>query len=152
MSTVSTPAAIPSFIEDLLEQRQSHVEAIGVIDATLARVSTALGVTDVTASIAKPVSVRPAGAAKTPATKTVAGKGAPKRRGKASKFGISANDFVLGFVESSKSATTQDINQHWKQSGRPGTADNSMSILTKLKKLKCSPMPGGQRGSRYSVA
>jgi hypothetical protein len=157
MSSLSTPAALPNFIEEMLAKRQSHVDAIGVIDATLSRVSTALGVADVTATIAKPVAVKPVGAAKAvvakPAAKPVAVKAAPAaKRGKASKFGLSANEFVLAHVGSAKSATTKEVNEAWKAAGRSGTADNAMSQLTKLKKLKRSPMPGGARGSKYTLA
>jgi hypothetical protein len=148
MPTVSTPAALPSFIEDLLTDRQSHVDAIAEIDATLSRVSTALGIADVTASIAKPSAVKPMGSTFVKA----AAAPAARRRGKVSKFGVSANDFVLDFVRSSKGASTQEINGHWKQAGRAGTADNAMSLLTKLKKLKRTKMTGGQRGSRYTAA
>lgn len=148
MPTVSTPAALPSFIEDLLTDRQSHVDAIAEIDATLSRVSNALGIGDVTSRIAKPSAVKPAGST---FVKSAAVPAAP-RRGKVSKFGVSANDFVLAFVRSSKGASTQEINNHWKQAGRAGTADNAMSLLTKQKKLKRTKMTGGQRGSRYTVA
>jgi hypothetical protein len=168
MPTVSTPAALPSHIEDLLSTRDSHLEAIAVIDATLARVSSALGVgpTPLTkpapvASAAKAVAPKPAAAKKVapklaapkPAAKAAA---APKKKGPPSKFGLSANDFVLAFIGSSKGgATTQEINKHWIDSGRPRNADNSLSILTKAKKLKRAKLPhvaGGPRGSRFTLA
>jgi hypothetical protein len=156
MPTVSTPAALPSHLEDLLSTRQSHVDAIATIDATLSRVSDALGIDDVTATVAKPALIAHAVANHAPVHKPVAPKvaaAAPKKkRGKASPFGISANDFVLAYVESAKNPSTQEINEHWKASGRPGTADNAMSMLTRGKKLKRTPLTGGQRGSRYSIA
>jgi hypothetical protein len=170
MPTVSTPTALPSHIEELLSTRESHVEAIAVIDATLARVTAALGgsVTAVTkpaaaAPAAKPKRGRPAGP-RPAAPMAAAGKPAAekspttalKKRGAVSKFGVSANDFVLGFIGASKNgATTQEINNHWKTSSRPGNADNSLSVLTKAKKLKRVKMPkvpGGPRGSRYTLA
>jgi len=164
MPTVSTPAALPNHIEELLNTRESHVEAIAVIDATLERVSDALGVAHI--PLAKPEPVAPAEhapapkapAPKAPASKPMAVKPltAPKKVGAVSKFGISANDFVMSFIGSSKSgATTQEINHHWKTSGRPGNADNSLSVLTKdnkLKRTKLPKIPGGPRGSRYTLA
>lgn len=164
MPTVSTPAALPSFIEDLLEERQSYVDAIAGIDAKVSGVFHALGIADVTSGLvkpesvkpvaakpaaAKPVAVKPVAAPKAAAPKAAAGPG--RKRGAVSKFGISANDFVLAYVGAHKGATTQDINNHWKSSGRPGTADNSMSILTRSKKLKRAKVAGG-RGSKYTLA
>jgi hypothetical protein len=160
MPTVSTPAALPSHIEELLSTRASHVDAIAEIDATLDRVSSALGVA--LTPVAKPVPIAPViskpAAPKPVAPKPVAAKAvpaAPKKVGATSKFGMSANDFVLAFVGASKGgASTQEINNHWKASGRSGTADNPMSILTKTKKLKrvkFPKTPGGPRGSKYTL-
>ena len=82
MPTVSTPAALPSHIEELLSTRESHVEAIAVIDATLARVSDALGVAPTplvppapvsAASTAAPAAMKPA-APKAVAPKPMAAK------------------------------------------------------------------------------
>ena len=53
--------------------------------------------------------------------------------------------FVIDFVSGKKSATTQDVNKYWKESGRLGNADNTMSQLTKAKKLKRTPLTGGLR-------
>ena len=65
---------------------------------------------------------------------------------------MTANEFVLAFVQSKKNPTSQEINQHWKSSGRLGAADNSLSLLTKSKMLKRIPLGEGIRGSRYTAA
>jgi len=154
MSSVSSPAALPNFISELLTERQQHVADIAVIDATLARVTAALG----GSSAAKPAAIQAAPVAKArrgrkPGSKNAAKPAAaPKPAApKAAKSGMTAHEFVLDFVSGKKNPSTQDVNKHWKASGRLGNADNTMSQLTKLKKLKRSPLANGQRGSTYSV-
>jgi len=141
MSTVSSPAALPLYIEKLLSQRHEHVAAVAAIDATLARVSAALGgAAPKAAPVAKPVvkvAARKAPVAKAPV--------------KAKKPGLTANEFVLEFVKARKNPTSQEINKHWKDAGRLGMADNNLSLLTKAKKLKRVPLGQGLRGSRYSI-
>ena len=146
MSTVSSPAALPLYIERLLSQRHQHVAAVATIDATLARVSAALGGAAPKAAVAKPVKAA-ARKAKAPAAKAPVAK-APV---KAAKSGLTANDFVLEFVKARKNPTSQEINKHWKDAGRLGMADNNLSLLTKAKKLKRTPLGLGLRGSRYSI-
>jgi hypothetical protein len=146
MSTVSSPAALPLYIEKLLSQRHEHVEAVATIDATLARVTAALGgPASKVAAVAAPVAAKVV--AKAPVAKATGAK-----RGRKPKGGLTANDFVLEFVKSKKNPTSQEINKHWKESGRSGFADNSLSLLTKAKKLKRVPLGAGIRGSRYSIA
>jgi hypothetical protein len=162
MSTVSSPAALPSFISKLLSDRHAHVAAVAAIDATLSRVSAALGgaapkVAPVKA-IAKPVAKKPvkkaAPALKAPVVKAAVKAPVVKKAPavKAKKTGLTANDFVLGFVKDKKNPTSQEINKAWKDAGRKGMADNNLSLLTKIKKLKRVPLGEGIRGSRYSIA
>jgi hypothetical protein len=147
MSTVSSPAALPHYIQTLLAERHDHVSAIATIDATLARVTAALGST---ASKSAPAPVKPKVA---PAAKPVAVKAAAKApAAKRAKSGLTANEFVLEFIKAKKSVTTKEVKDHWKAAGRPGAADNSLSVLTKAKVLKRSALPGGARGSRYMLA
>ena len=158
MSTVSSPAALPLYIEKLLSQRHQHVAAVAAIDATLARVSAALGGS---APKAAPVAAKPAPKARAKAKKVVkkapvakapiVAKAPVKAAVKAAKSGLTANEFVLAFIRANKNPTSQEINKHWKASGRKGMADNNLSLLTKAKMLKRTPLEGGQRGSRYSI-
>jgi hypothetical protein len=159
MSTVSSPAALPKHIETLLGQRSSHVAAIAAIDATLSRVSAALGSTAPTAAAPRAVAARKAPVkkaaakvvAKAPVTKAPA-KAPAKAPVTRAKGGLTANDFVIEFIKAKKNPTSQEINKHWVASGRKGMADNNLSLLTKAKTLKRTPLEGGQRGSRYTVA
>ncbi|MFI5382051.1 MAG: hypothetical protein ACHRHE_22375 [Tepidisphaerales bacterium] len=47
--------------------------------------------------------------------------------------------------------TSVEINAAWKKAGRPGNADNTLSLMVKARKLKRTKLEDG-RGSRYSVA
>lgn len=153
MPNVSSPAALPKVIEQLLSQHKQHSDALAAIESTLSRVTAALGVALPGPVLGTAPKKRgrpfknPAAALSTPALS----KAAPKRARRA-KGGITANDFVLAFVEAKENPSTQEINNHWKESGRLGTADNSLSLLTKAKKLKRIKPTDGTRGSRYSIA
>lgn len=157
MSTVSSPAALPLYIEKLLSQRHEHVAAVTAIDATLARVAAALGGAAPKAApvkVVKAAAKAPASkafAAKAPVAKPVAKAPLAKAPAKAAKPGLTANEFVLEYVKAKKNPTSQEINKHWKDSGRKGMADNNLSLLTKAKKLKRVPLGHGLRGSRYSI-
>jgi len=154
MSTVSSPAALPLYIEKLLSQRHEHVASIATIDATLSRVTAALGGS---APKAAPVKLAPKPVAK-PMKAVMAPKAplakAPVAKAPAAikKPGLTANEFVLEFIKAKKNPTSQEINKAWKDAGRKGMADNNLSLLTKAKKLKRVPLGAGIRGSRYSIA
>ena len=135
--TIST--ALPSQIQELLEKRAGHSAAIVAIDATLARVSAALG--------GGPAPKAPTAKA-APAATAVRTRGRPK----AGAPGVTANEFVLGFVKTNKTPTSQEISKAWKDAGRNGTADNALSVLTKTGKLKREALGVGIRGSRYTLA
>jgi hypothetical protein len=138
MPTTSSLAVLPQSIQQLLEQRQQHAQAIAAIDATLARVREALG----TASTHRGRKLT------TVSVKAPAARGKRRRR----KFAVSANELVLAFVKAHKNPTTQEIKQHWASEGRSkGGTDNILSMLTKAKKLKRTPLGKGMRGSRYSL-
>jgi hypothetical protein len=151
MPTVSSPAGLPSYIEDLLAQRAAHVDAIAVIDGKVSGVFHALGIGAVESPAVKAPPTPKAAPTKAAPVAKAAAPAAPRKRGAASKFGVSANEFVLAYVNSHKGATTQEINAAWKAAGRSGTADNPMSILTRAKKLKRSKVANG-RGSKYTLA
>jgi hypothetical protein len=157
MPNVSSPAALPQYIEQLLNKRQQLTADIATIDSTLERVTMALGgspAAHATAAVAPKKRGRPFSKPQptTGALPMIVKAPAPaKAPARASKNGMTANEFVLAFVQAKKNPTSQEINQHWKASGRLGAADNSLSLLTKAKKLKRVPLGSGIRGSRYMV-
>jgi len=64
--------------------------------------------------------------------------------------GETAQEFITSLVSSGKATTTPQINDAWHESGRPGRADNTLSIMTRLGALTRTKVEG-QRGSRYNV-
>jgi hypothetical protein len=132
MAINTTPDLIASRIQQLLSDRQEHVEALAAIDATLAKVGVVLN--------GKTAPHR-AAVTSTPAK----GRRRPRRR-----FSISGEESVLGLIKKQGGATTNEVKFHWKAEGRGGTADNMLTKLVKEKKLKRTPLKD-QRGSRYTL-
>ena len=130
-------AGLPAAIQQLLQQRSNHVDAMEAIDATLARVDSFLGSPTLAAAPTKTNS------------KPTARK--QKVKLKMNKSGPTASEFVLGFVKEKKNPTSREINAAWKTSGRNRTADMTMSVLTKANQLIWTPLGAGIRGSRYTV-
>jgi hypothetical protein len=133
---ISIPATgLPKQIQQLIDQRQQHTDALTKIDGLLDAISAALG--------GKNIALVPA-AAKAPATKA--------KRSKRKRFDISAPDLVLAFIKEKKNPTTQEIMKYVKSQGRTaGAGSNALSVLTQTKKLKRTPSGEGVLGSRYSV-
>jgi hypothetical protein len=145
VTTSISATAIPAYIQTLLEEKQQHTAAIGEIDATLAKVTAALGGKP-TAPVAAPKS-----AAKVPMSAAPAATKA-KRAGRG-KFAVSATDLVLKYIGANKNPTTKEITQHLLSEGRSlGAVSNALSVLTKSKTLKRTPLGKGVMGSRYSMA
>lgn len=105
------------------------------------------------AQIAKLVAVR--GIGKREALKRLellgggaASAGEPRRR---RRGGPTAEEFIASLVKSKKANTSKQINVAWKQDGRPGRADNTLSRMIRLGSLRRTKLKG-ERGSTYAVA
>jgi hypothetical protein len=130
---------LPQRIQQLLEQRLQHVDALTKIDHSLAEVTAALGGKT---ALTKGEPAIPAGRPAVTKSK--------KHRRK--RFAVSATEMVLAFVEEKKNPTTQEIMKHLAAEGRTtGAASNALSVLTHAKKLKRTPLGNGILGSRYSL-
>jgi hypothetical protein len=142
MANEKSPSALPQAIQDLLDLRDQHVRFISNIDTTLETVAAALNGTAV--SSAAPTKMTSAPVPKPPVAK--------KRRGRGS-FAVSATELVLKYLGTNKNPTTKEITQHLVSAGRSlGAVSNALSVLTKAKKLKRTPLGKGQMGSTYSLA
>ena len=144
MAIALTASQLPQRIQELLEDRQQHADAVAHIDQLLANVGAVLG----NGAVITPNGKKPVAAPA--ATMAPAVKGKKRRRGRGN-FALSAEDSILMFVKQKKNPTTAEVNQHVKDEGRASTADNTLSIMVKKKKLKRTPL-GGRLGSRYTVA
>jgi hypothetical protein len=131
---------IASQIEELLTQRKRHEDALAAINRTLDNIAGMIGANGTQ------VAVRAAA----PAAKSAAPAASPRTR-RRRNFGMTAEDFVLGFVKQHRNPITRDVNAAWTQAGRPFKADITLSKLTREGKLKRTPLVG-ERGSRYTVA
>jgi len=151
LATNHISTELPTRIQKLLEERQTHEAAIAHIDEVLQSVGAALGAP---ATPPKRGPGRPAGTATahlaTPPAPVAAKKGRRGRRSRGS-YATTGDDSVLAFIKATKSPTTKEIKAHWASEGRGGTADNVLSKLYREKKIKRLPLPG-ERGSRYAVA
>jgi hypothetical protein len=65
-------------------------------------------------------------------------------------FPETAEQFIVGLVKG-KVATTAEINQAWKDSGRGASADTTLSKMVKDGKIKRENIEG-RKGSRYTKA
>lgn len=70
------------------------------------------------------------------------------RRGRSG--GETAQDFIVSLVKSRKANTTAEIGAAWTKSGRPGRANNTLTLLVKAGRLKRVKITDG-RGSEYRL-
>ena len=139
----SSPADLTARIQQLLDDRQRHADALGAVEQTLAQIGALLGGTSNGSALRKPG--RPPAFQQTPPADKPA-----RKRGRKT-FAMTAEQFVLSFVKQKKKPISREINASWKAKGRPFTADNTLGKLVRDKKLKRTPLVG-ERGSRYTVA
>ena len=144
MADAFSPTTITSPIQQLLDQRQMHLDALAAIDHKLHQISGILR-SGVTAPVGRSNS-------KAAQAQPVAPKATRKKKRKVGKFAVSGEASVLSFIQQHKNPTSQEIEKHWQNEGRGGFAATTISKLAKEKKLKRTPLGKGIRGSRYSLA
>ena len=146
----STPVALTRLIKQLLAEREQHVDAIAAIDQQFGEHGIATEPRK-----RRKRTVKKAGRKKKVGKKRGRKKTAKKKAAKKSKtrrsYAQTADEFVLGLLKGGKSLTTAEINGKWKQAQRAGTADNTLTKLSKAKKLNKKKVKG-DRGSRYTLA
>ena len=134
-------------IQELLEQKQKHSEALSRINEMLSRIGSMLGGGNGSG-------VR-RGPGRPPASASMAapgaGPGPRRRRRKRGKFAMSGEDSIINFIREHRNPSTSEITAHWRSEGRGGKADNALSRLVKIRRLKRQPI-AGERGSKYVIA
>jgi hypothetical protein len=123
-----------TILANLIAQRQEHLDALAEIDSLFAKYGMTLG------QAKKKVGRKPG--------RKSGGKSGGGRRTRG-HFDQTAEEFVLGLLQGG-SLTTGAINAAWKKAGRKATANNTLTKLTKEKKVQRAKVKGG-RGSSYSV-
>lgn len=132
-------------IEQLRAERQQHLDAVAEIDRTFTELGIeAQGGAPVRRGPGRPRKVTKA-AQRT--TKKTRGR---RRRGRGS-YSETAEQFILGLLPAGKKLSTAEINKAWKETGRGGSANNTLSKMTKAGSVKKQNIKGG-RGSYYTAA
>jgi hypothetical protein len=129
-------------IQQLQADRQHHVEAMAAIDRVLGTIDQALR----------------GAIPEDPPTTAGGGDGAavhreapatePRRRG---RFQLTGVDSVLDFIRRQVDPSTAEINAHWRNEGRKGTANVTLLKLLKDGMIRREADPT-IRGSRYRAA
>ena len=144
----SKAADLSSRVDQLVAQRQEHLDAADRISSTIAEIERLIGAVGGARRRGRPPG-RPKmlGTAAAPAAPV----GRPRGRRKRRRFEISGEQSIINFIKSNPKPSTQDVKKHWASEGRGGTADNALSKLVRERKIKRLPLEGEGRGSRYAV-
>lgn len=165
----SSAGELTRLIKQLTVERQHHSDSIAEIDQTFKEFGINMGsavrkggrrkAAETAAPVAKKGRGRGPGkrgpkAAKDPkapkAAKAPKSPTGTRRSPWASKFAITGDALILGFVKEKSGATTEEIRKHWEGSGRRGKAENNLTQLVKTGQLKRTKLEG-KPGSTYSV-
>src|SRR5262245_32033158 len=119
----TSPTKLTKMIRKSLEERAAHLKAAAEIEA----VFTSLGL-----SIAE--AEKAAGSRPTKVGKVDRRVGRRPKRGRGS-YDQTAEEFVLSLLKG-KSLLTAQVNNAWREAGRKGVANNTLTKLVKLKQLK----------------
>ncbi len=140
MPSPPTPTSLGHLIKQLLDEKQKHLDAIAVIDAAFEESGIA------------PTSRRKGKRRKKAARKKAVKKRAHNKAKKTRRsFRKTGEQFVVDLLKGGKTLTTALINSRWKQARRGHTADNTLSKLTKERKIRRQGIKG-ERGSTYKLA
>lgn len=157
-------AELKNLINQLCVERQHHIDSIAEIDATFREFGIGGGAATASrkgkggrrkAAEAAPAAAkkgrggRRKGAKAAKAAKTSATK-ATRRAPRSGKFSVTGDEFILQFLKEKGGATTEEIRNHWKSSGRGGKAENNLTGLVKRNQVKRTKL-AGKAGSTYSI-
>jgi hypothetical protein len=160
----SSAAELTRLIKQLGVERQHHIDSIAEIDETFKEFGISHGGTArkgkggrrkaAEAAAPAPKKGRRGGRRKGAKAKAPKAPKAPKtgtrRSPWASKFAITGDALILGFVKEKGGATTEEIRKHWESSGRRGKAENNLTQLVKTGQLKRTKLEG-KPGSNYTI-
>jgi hypothetical protein len=138
-----SPTALANRVQQLLDERQEHEDAVQRINQTLESIQSLLGTPEVYLKRGRRPAPTPIVGAAPAQT--------PSKRGRRGEFAITGEESILAFVHEREKPTTKDINAHWKEEGRGGSADSLLGKLVKDKRLTRNPL-GGKLGSEYTLA
>ena len=132
MPGLSVSKELAALITRLKRERAEYVQQIAAIDKTFAEFGIPLG-------------------DKVPVIReTKSSKKTGKGRRSRGKFSMTGEESVIHFLKTRGPAGSAKVNKHWTDEGRGGRADNTLSRLVKIGKLK-RVASKDERGSRYAA-
>jgi hypothetical protein len=135
MTTSNVATELRRLVQQLHDERAEHIKAIEAIDQTFQDLG-------LDAQQVKPVvNAQPVSTKNTAFSRK-------KRTRKA--FAITADAFVLSFIQANPGCTTAQVNEHWITEGRNGKADQTLFKLVKTGQIARKNFKG-KRGSMYTV-
>lgn len=152
-------AELKNLINQLCVERQHHIDSIAEIDETFREFGIGGGATPrkgkggrrKAAEIAAPVVKKGRGGRRKGSKAAGAGAAKTTRRApRSGKFSVTGDEFILQFLKEKGGATTEEIRNHWKGSGRGGKAENNLTGLVKRNQVKRTKL-AGKAGSTYSI-
>jgi hypothetical protein len=141
MTTSNVAIELRRLVQRLHDERADHVKAIEAIDQTFSDLG--LDAPQVKAAD-KPQRGRPAGSKKSLKTETNNTKRSHKTHA------VTADAFVLSFIQANPDCRTAQVNEHWTAEGRNGKADQTLFKLVKTGQIARKNIKG-KRGSMYTI-
>ncbi len=152
-------AELKNLINQLCVERQHHIDSIAEIDETFREFGIGGGASAPrkgkggrrkAAEAAPPVAKKGRGGRRKGSKAASAPKAATRRAPRSGKFSVTGDEFILQFLKEKGGATTEEIRNHWKGSGRGGKAENNLTGLVKRNQVKRTKL-AGKAGSTYSI-
>jgi hypothetical protein len=135
MTTSNAAIELRRLVQQLHDERAEHVKTIEAIDQTFQD----LGL--------DAQQVKPAVNAQSASTKNTLISGKKHNR---KTFTVTADEFVLSFIQANPGCATAQINEHWIKEGRNGKADQTLFKLVKTNQISRKNIKG-RRGSMYTT-
>ena len=149
---------LKNLINQLCVERQHHIDSIAEIDATFREFGIGGGGTAPRkgkggrrkAAEAAPAAAKRGRGGRRKGSKAASAPKATRRAPRSGKFAVTGDEFILQFLKEKGGATTEEIRNHWKSSGRGGKAENNLTGLVKRNQVKRTKL-AGKAGSTYSI-
>ena len=135
MTTSNVAIELRRLVQQLHDERAEHVKAIEAIDQTFKDLGLDTSRIKLAANT-QPISTK----------NTVI----PSKKLTRKTFVVTADAFVLGFIQANPGCTTAQVNEHWTTEGRNGKADQTLFKLVKAGQIARKNIKG-KRGSMYTV-
>lgn len=141
MTTSNVATELRRLVQQLHDERAEHLKTIEAIDQTFRDLG--LNASQFKAAD-KPQRGRP------PGSKNVLKTGIYSAKRSHKTHTVTADEFVLSFIQTNPGCTTAQVNEHWTAEGRNGKADQTLFKLVKTGQIARKNIKG-KRGSTYTL-